>query len=38
MFVVAAVVDKERLERFEQQPGGIFYARSDVSLFAHDAS
>jgi hypothetical protein len=36
--VVAAIVDNERLKWLEQQPGGIFYAWSRVTLFAHNTA
>ena len=38
MFVVAAIIYKERLKRLEQQLRGFIKASSAVALLAHDAS
>ena len=38
MFAVAAIIDKDRLKRLEQQLRGVIKASSSVALLAHDAS
>jgi len=36
--MVAAIVDNKRLKRLEQQPRGVFYAGSHITLLANNAA
>ena len=36
--MVATIIDNERLKRIEQQPRGIFYAGSYITLLANNAA